>query len=111
MGLKLHEDSAWDAPMIFLWSVVLAVALHLFALASGLISCRWLGFDRGRQMAVAFSASQKTLQVSLVLYDQYFKSPFPFAVMPLLFYHVGQLLLDTLIAKRMARNTSVVRRP
>jgi sodium/bile acid cotransporter 7 len=111
VGLKLHEDSAWDAPMIFLWSIILALALHLFALASGLISCRWLGFDRGRQIAVAFSASQKTLQVSLVLYDQYFKAPFPFAVMPLLFYHVGQLLLDTLIAKRMARDTSVVRSP
>jgi len=104
VGFKLREDSSWDASLIFLWSVALAIALHLFALASGLATCRWLGFDRGRRIAVAFSASQKTLQVSLVLYDQYFKSDFPFAVMPLLFYHVGQLLLDTLIARLIRKD-------
>jgi sodium/bile acid cotransporter 7 len=103
VGDKLHAEGAWNAPLILLWSVALAVALHLIALASGFFTCRWLGFDRGRQIAVAFSSSQKTLQVSLVLYDQYFSAKFPFAVMPLLFYHVGQLLLDTLIAKQMAR--------
>ena len=102
VGDKVHGGSASETPMIFLWSVALAVTLHLLALAAGMISCRWFGFDRGRQIAVAFSASQKTLQVSLLLYDQYFMTRYPFAVMPLLFYHVGQLLLDTLIAKHMA---------
>ena len=80
---------------------VLAVALHLFALWSGLVSCRWLGFDRGRQIGVAFSASQKTLPVSLMLYEQYFMDRFPYAVMPIIFYHLGQLLLDTVIANRL----------
>lgn len=103
VGDKLHEESALDAPVVFLWSITLAVGLHLFVLVSGMVSSRWLGLDRGRQIAVAFSASQKTLQVSLVLYEQYFKERFPFAVMPLLFYHVGQLLFDTIIAKRLAR--------
>jgi solute carrier family 10 (sodium/bile acid cotransporter), member 7 len=107
VGDKLHADDTWNAPTIFLWSILLAVALHLIALASGWFTCRWLGFDRGRQIAVAFSASQKTLQVSLVLYDQYFMTAFPFAVMPLLFYHVGQLLLDTLIARQMAKSQTV----
>ncbi|MSQ94838.1 MAG: hypothetical protein EXR98_09820 [Gemmataceae bacterium] len=101
-GGKLQLAEGWDVPGIFLWSVVLAVALHLIALASGLFTSRWLGFDRGRQIAVGFSASQKTLQVSLMLYEQYFKDRYPFAVMSLLFYHVGQLLLDTIIAKRLA---------
>ncbi len=101
-GEKLQGAAGWAVPGIFLWSIVLAVALHLLALASGLFTSRWLGFDRGRQIAVGFSASQKTLQVSLMLYEQYFKDQYPFAVMPLLFYHVGQLLLDTIIARRLA---------
>jgi solute carrier family 10 (sodium/bile acid cotransporter), member 7 len=100
VGDKLHSASGAGAAMIFFWSVVLAVGLHLFALASGLLTGRWLGFERGRTIAIAFAASQKTLPVSLMLYDQY-KKDFPFAVMPLLFYHVGQLLLDTLIARHM----------
>jgi hypothetical protein len=36
-----------------------------------------------------------------MLYEQYFKDAFPFAVIPLLSYHVGQLLLDTVIARRL----------
>lgn len=104
VGDELHKDALWEAPAIFVASVVLAVALHLVALVSGLFSCRWLGFNRGRQIAVAFSASQKTLPVSLMLYEQFFKDDYPFAVLPLLFYHVGQLLLDTVIAKRLAQS-------
>jgi sodium/bile acid cotransporter 7 len=100
VGERLSEQAA---PAVFFWSVILAISLHLFALFGGLVSCRWLGFDRARQVAVAFSASQKTLQVSLVLYEQYFKKDYPFAVMPLLFYHVGQLLLDTVIARQLVK--------
>jgi predicted Na+-dependent transporter len=51
---------------------------------------------------VAFAASQKTLPVGLVLYDQYFREEYPFAVMPVLAYHVGQLLVDTVFAKQWA---------
>ena len=109
VGRKLHEQNAWEAPRMLLWSIGLTIALHLFALASGFVSCRWLGIDRGRQIAVAFSASQKTLPVSLMLYEQYYMGEFPYAVMPLLFYHIGQLLLDTVIANRLrhsARDSS-----
>jgi sodium/bile acid cotransporter 7 len=105
VGDKLHEPNESGAPLVFLSSIVLAVSLHLFALASGWFSCGWLGFDRGRQIAVAFSASQKTLQISVMLFDEYYIKDYPFAIMPLLFYHVGQLLFDTAIAKRIAQGT------
>jgi sodium/bile acid cotransporter 7 len=105
VGSRLHSDDAFGTASVA-WSVGLAVTLHLIALVVGMESCRWLGFDRGRQIAVAFSASQKTLQVSILLYDQYFKEQYPLAVMPLLFYHSGQLLLDTVIARRIAAKGS-----
>ncbi len=111
VGTKLHGDGALDVAATFLWSVGLAVSLHLFALASGVITARWIGLDRGRQIAVAFASSQKTLQVALVLYDQYFSARFPFAVLPLLFYHIGQLLLDTVIATRIRSQGSGVSSP
>ena len=105
VGEKLHAENALDAPRIFGWSVGLAVALHLLSLTGGLCSSRWLGLDRARQIAVAFASSQKTLPVSLMLYSEYFKIQYAYAVMPLLFYHVGQLLLDTMIAKRLRGET------
>jgi sodium/bile acid cotransporter 7 len=107
VGGQLQSETTLNTPEIFAWSIGLAVTLHLIALAIGMISCRWFGFDRGRQIAVAFSASQKTLQVSLLLYDLYFKVDHPLAVMPLLFYHVGQLMLDTVIARRIAARGSL----
>jgi solute carrier family 10 (sodium/bile acid cotransporter), member 7 len=107
VGGRLQAENALNTPEVIAWSIGLAVTLHLIALAVGMISCRLFGFDRGRQIAVAFSASQKTLQVSLLLYDVYFKVEHPLAVMPLLFYHVGQLMLDTVIAKRIAARASL----
>jgi sodium/bile acid cotransporter 7 len=105
VGEKLHAQSGAEVPAILLWSIALAVVLHLFAVASGMLTGHWLGFARGRWIAIAFASSQKTLPVSLMLYEQYFKAQVPYAVMPLLFYHVGQLLLDTLIAQRLSKGT------
>jgi sodium/bile acid cotransporter 7 len=72
--------------------------LHLGVLAAGFATGGWLGFDRPRRIAVAFACSQKTLPVALVLYKDYYQDTYPLALIPLLLYHVGQLILDTLIA-------------
>lgn len=103
VGDKLHSGAAGETPLVFLMSLVLAVFLHLWALASGWFSSGWLRLERDRQIAVAFSASQKTLQVSLILFNKHYAEHYPFAIMPMLFYHVGQLLLDTAIARRISK--------
>ncbi len=105
VGLRLHEGDAAGMAWIVLASVVFSLSLHLIVLIVGFVTCRWFGFDRGQQIAVAFSASQKTIQVSLALYDQYYQAAFPYAIVPMLCYHIGQLILDTLIAKRLNRRT------
>jgi solute carrier family 10 (sodium/bile acid cotransporter), member 7 len=86
-----------------LWSAVLCLVLHLAALWFGLWSSQRLGFSRKSQIAVAFACSQKTLPVALFLFEKYFAAEYPLAVAPLLFYHVGQLVADTLIADRLKR--------
>jgi sodium/bile acid cotransporter 7 len=79
----------------------LCLVIHLAALASGLWSSKVLGFDRPNQIAVAISGSQKTLPVSMLLFNIYYVKQYPLAVFPLVFYHVGQLILDTFIANRL----------
>lgn len=103
VGDKLHGETAAQAPMIVVWSLGTAIFLHLWALACGWFTSGWLRFERDRQIAVAFSASQKTLQVSLILFNEHYAEHYPFAIMPILFYHVGQLLLDTAIARQIAK--------
>ena len=68
-------------------------------LVSGLLFGGLLRFDRPRCIAIAFSGSQKTLPVSVYLFEAYFETIFPLAIIPLLFFHVGQLLFDTIIAQ------------
>ena len=82
-------------------TLCLCLGVHLAALFFGLVSSRLLRFERSNQIAVAIAGSQKTLPVALSLFDTYFVAGYPLAVVPLVFYHVGQLLLDTVIAERL----------
>ena len=75
---------------------------HLAALFLGLGGSRALGFARPDGIAVAFAGSQKTLPVSLFLFEVYYQRTHPLAILPLVFYHVGQLVLDTFVAEQLA---------
>jgi sodium/bile acid cotransporter 7 len=94
-------DRASELGLDLLLTGVVCVALHLAALVSGLWTSRGLGFDRPSQVAVAFACSQKTLPVALYLFDTHFRN-FPLAVVPLVFYHGSQLIVDTFIADKLA---------
>jgi len=96
-----RETSQLSAGAVLI-TLVVCLGTHLLALAGGFWSSRLLGFDRASRIAVAFAGSQKTLPVSLYLFEVYFRS-YPLAVVPMAFYHVGQLILDTFIADLLAR--------
>jgi solute carrier family 10 (sodium/bile acid cotransporter), member 7 len=100
LGERLQENSAWETGTMCL-AALLTVTVHLLALAGGFWTAAAWDFDRGMRIAVAFSSSQKTLPVALVLFDAYFRD-YPLAVIPLVFYHAGQLIVDTIIADRLA---------
>jgi sodium/bile acid cotransporter 7 len=74
------------------------VVVHLSALALGLWGGRALGFPRADCIAIAFGGSQKTLPVALFLFGAYYQNDYPLAVVALVLYHVGQLVLDTFVA-------------
>jgi sodium/bile acid cotransporter 7 len=69
----------------------------LLALVGGIWTGKLFRFDRASRIAIGFAGSQKTLPVSLALWELYFKQ-YPLAVVPLLFYHAGQLIVDTFVA-------------
>jgi sodium/bile acid cotransporter 7 len=98
-SIKSEAAGIGIGPLIAL--AVLCVALHVVALFAGLWSSRLLRFDRPNEIAVGIAGSQKTLPVSLILFDAYFTSH-PLAVVPIVFYHFGQLIVDTILADRLA---------
>ena len=104
VGLRLQVGAASLTFANLLLSASLAMATHIAALFFGFWSSRPFGFDRPRRIAIAFCGSQKTLPVSVFLFDTYFQNDFPLAVIPLLFFHVGQLVFDTMVANWWKRN-------
>ena len=99
---RLREPEVTPSLGALLSAAALCVGLHLTALLCGLWSSKALGFDRPNQIAVAFSCSQKTLPVGLFVFTAYFEKSYPLAVVPLVIYHVSQLVLDTFIAESLA---------
>lgn len=75
--------------------VVVVLCLHLSALWIGFVAARMLGMSRENRIAVAFSGSQKTLMVGLYIAMRYYGG---LVLLPVVVYHVGQLVLDTIVA-------------
>lgn len=95
-GLRLSSDSR---PLLLSKVVVMiaaVMAVHLSMLAAGFALARFVGLSREDQIAVGFAGSQKTLMVGLKL-----SLDLQYSILPIVVYHVGQLLVDTLIADRL----------
>ncbi|MDB4678945.1 bile acid:sodium symporter [Rhodopirellula sp.] len=78
-----------------------AVSIHCVTLFLGISISRWLGMNSSRQIAIGLSGSQKTLMVGLQIAIDCGVS-----VIPMITYHLGQLLIDTIVADRWRRGSS-----
>jgi predicted Na+-dependent transporter len=107
LSLRLRGEAELPGIEMLALLVAVCIGLHLAALGTGLVSSRWLSFSPAARVAVAFSCSQKTLPVALLIFERYF-SQYPLAVLPLVVYHFGQLLVDTFIAQRLNRTQIVI---
>lgn len=79
------------------------IVLHLAAMYVAIDGGRRFGFDRADIAATAFSASQKTLPIGVLIATDatmFGDRGVPFAVFPMLMYHASQLFLDTFVADR-----------
>lgn len=99
-GLELRRSSV-DAlpPWLNLVNtslmVVCTLGLHAAMLSTGFFASQWLRLPREEAIAVGISGSQKTLMVGLYIATTFFPG---LALIPMLLYHVGQLLIDTAVA-------------
>jgi sodium/bile acid cotransporter 7 len=82
----------------FVLMILVVAGLHSVVLAAGYLLARSTGLRRPEQIAVAFSGSQKTLMVGIYVATNYFAG---LTLLPMVAYHVCQLLIDTLVADRM----------
>ncbi len=97
-GVELARSEQSLGVADWAWMLLVVTVLHVVALALGHLLAPLLGIDRPDRIAVGFAGSQKTLMVGLDLGLRYFGS---LVILPMVAYHVSQLLVDTLVADRL----------
>ena len=92
----------------FLWMGLGAVLLHLVVWWVGWKITRRLGWSEADAVGVSFSGSQKTLPVGVLVATDpaTFGTSHPFAIFPMLVFHIGQLFLDSALASWLKRRSS-----
>lgn len=98
LGGGAGPSAVVPGPFDFLLMLAVVVFLHTSMFWFGLRLARFCGLAREDQIAVGFSGSQKTLMIGLKVALDY-----QISILPMVTYHVAQLLVDTVIADRLAR--------
>ena len=104
-GAKIRESGVAASSLALDGAIMMAtiLGLHLAMLGVGHLLAYLLKMRRADRIAVGFSGSQKTLMVGLAIaVDDY--SQFGLAVLPMVTFHVGQLLVDTVVADYLKRH-------
>jgi len=97
VGLRLRDSATLDLLDVIAMLVVVCV-VHVTMLWTGVRIAKILRFTREDQIAVAFAGSQKTLTVGLLV-----AMSLQVSILPMVWYHVSQLFIDTLFADRYRR--------
>jgi sodium/bile acid cotransporter 7 len=86
-------------------ALVLAVmaGMHLIFLAMNYWISRALGLGPGSTSAFTIHTSQKTLNISYLVWAGFFAVSNPMAMIPGIAYHLSQMVIDTLVARRFAK--------
>jgi solute carrier family 10 (sodium/bile acid cotransporter), member 7 len=108
IGLPAAEAPVTSTPNATTWfAVLMATVAACLVHTSALAIAWWLavvaGIERPQRIAVSLSGSQKTLMVGLKLAIDCGVS-----ILPMVIYHVSQLIIDTVIVKRWAKTSAQV---
>ena len=102
MGQHLQSGSA-NSPVTLveiLWTVALTIVIHVISMIVAWYLAAATGVARPQQIAAAISGSQKTLMIGLKM-----ALDCGVSIIPMVAFHVGQLLLDTFIADYIRKGT------
>jgi solute carrier family 10 (sodium/bile acid cotransporter), member 7 len=99
---KVRGTGSSAMAMELLCVVAVVLGVHWGTLLVGLMASRLLKMSRADQIAVGFAGSQKTLMVGLQICLEA-----GFHVLPMVAYHIGQLLIDTLVADHLRKTAGI----
>lgn len=98
----LPEATAGPSNSDYVAMLAAVIIIHLSMLWLGHLLGQFCGILRKDRIAVGFASSQKTLVVGLHIAVTYFGG---LVMLPIVMYHISQLLLDTVIADKLRHRT------
>jgi solute carrier family 10 (sodium/bile acid cotransporter), member 7 len=93
-GSRLHD---W---LDFATVALICTGIHAVGLVAGFCAATGLRFPKPERVAIAIAGSQKTLPIGLLIIRTSFPT-FPLSVVPMLSYHILQLVVDSFVATWM----------
>jgi predicted Na+-dependent transporter len=102
VAVSLAADDIRDRPAATAAMLLLAATLHGLTLLASRKAAGRIGLSRADAVGTAFAASQKSLYVGVYLAAEFY-AEIPGALVPLLAYHVVQLVIDTVVAEHEFR--------
>jgi sodium/bile acid cotransporter 7 len=99
---RLRVQGAGVNGNAFVRVVLLCGGIHLVGMGSAYIAGVRLRFPITECRAIAIAGSQKSLPIGLLIIQTYY-ADFPLAVVSLLCFHVGQLVIDSFVADFMRK--------
>lgn len=100
-GREISQTKENLPPIAWLQMIFACGSLHVLGLVAGFTLGRVTRLAREEWIAVGIAGSQKTLMVGLQIALEYFGG---LTILPMVTYHVSQLLIDTLVADRLRAN-------
>ncbi|MBN1437028.1 MAG: bile acid:sodium symporter [Sedimentisphaerales bacterium] len=91
-------EAGWE----ILGMLAFAVLLHVLVLGLNVGISKVLRLDDGSRAALVLHASQKSLTIGYIIWSAYFAAVYPKAFMVTIGYHLVQLVVDSVVAKRWA---------
>lgn len=103
-GVMLRHQPAGPSAIALAGLIASCIVVHLASLWLGWMGAATMRASKETAIAVALSASQKTLPIGILMatHPLVVRDDAPFITFPLLAFHAGQLLIDAMLADRWA---------
>jgi len=95
-GFAAATAKITNSPELAVRFMVLSVLLHTILLGGNALVAKWLNLEWPERTAVILCGSQKTLPNGIYIWGTFFQAN-PYGAVPLVLYHLFQLIVDTLL--------------
>jgi sodium/bile acid cotransporter 7 len=84
--------------VMIIYIALFILILHMLIVVLNYFIAHFVGYDEASRKALVLHSSQKTLTVSFVVWDKFFSTVYPMALILPITYHITQNIVGTFIA-------------